>query len=313
MKILVKPVLAAVAVAFVPGIDAANLGYPAAKLEIEKWIKGNPVDLSKNKAGKIHVVEFWATWCGPCRTSIPHLTELQLQHKDKVVFIGVSDEKPRTVEQFVEKMGKKMDYTVAIDKGRKTSVGYMQAFGQSGIPTAFVVNPKGLVAWVGHPMDGLDRVLGEMISGTYDLQKEIDKQTAQNRLEQVAQQYWGRITEGHKGEETDALGEELYGLIKGDAQVLNNVAWSLLTDDAVKYRNLKFVKKLAKTAYDVTGGKTSHIADTYARALFDSGDVKEAITMQRHAVGLARSEQEKAELKNTLQAYQAKSAGDTVQ
>src|SRR2546425_1106795 len=64
-----------------------GLGDPAPKLEVKSFVKGEPV--KGFEPGKNYVVEFWATWCPPCRTSIPHLTELQKKHPD-VIFIGVS-------------------------------------------------------------------------------------------------------------------------------------------------------------------------------------------------------------------------------
>src|SRR5436189_5204296 len=90
---------------------AARLGDPAAALTIKDWVKGKAVDVKDGK--NIYVVEFWATWCGPCKVSIPHLTEMQAKFKDKgVVFVGISDEPLATVKPFVEKMAEKMDYTV---------------------------------------------------------------------------------------------------------------------------------------------------------------------------------------------------------
>ena len=59
--------------------NTLSVGDPAPKLAVKEFVKGEPLkDLEK---GKTYVVEFWATWCGPCRTSIPHLTELQKKHK----------------------------------------------------------------------------------------------------------------------------------------------------------------------------------------------------------------------------------------
>jgi thiol-disulfide isomerase/thioredoxin len=122
--------------------------YP---LEGLTWIRGGPVTLTP---GNVHVVEFWATWCPPCRVSIPHLTELQKKYKDKgVTFVGISDESPNVTRPFVEQMGDRMDYSVASDAQRDVYRGYMDAFHQEGIPTAFIVNAAGKVAWVGHPMD----------------------------------------------------------------------------------------------------------------------------------------------------------------
>src|SRR5262245_36837892 len=104
---------------------AEDLGAPAKPLAIKEWVKGKPVDSSEGKGKNVYVVEFWATWCPPCRASIPHLTELQKQYKDKnVVVVGVTTGDPRnsldTVKQFVDKMADKMEYTVAFDDEHKT-------------------------------------------------------------------------------------------------------------------------------------------------------------------------------------------------
>src|SRR5262245_56419866 len=64
-----------------------QVGSAAPALTIDKWVKGGEV--KSFAAGKVYVVEFWATWCPPCRKSIPHLTELAKSHKE-VTFIGVA-------------------------------------------------------------------------------------------------------------------------------------------------------------------------------------------------------------------------------
>ena len=140
----------------------AELRQEAASLEGLTFVKGDAVTFEK---GKVYVVEFWATWCPPCKTSIPHLTEIQKQFKDKgVTVIGVSNESVDTVKPFVEKMGEEMNYTVAVDAEGKIGKGYMTAFKQNGIPTAFIVDAKSNVVWVGHPMDGLDTMLGQIVA-----------------------------------------------------------------------------------------------------------------------------------------------------
>ncbi len=144
-----------------------KLGDPAYPLTGLTWVKGEPAAI---KPGTVYVVEFWATWCPPCRTSIPHLTELQEKYKDRdVVFVGVSNENVPTVEPFVTDMGNKMDYRVAVDAAGAVVNGYMVAFGQDGIPTAFVVDAKGRVVWYGHPMADLDQVIGQVLAGTYEI------------------------------------------------------------------------------------------------------------------------------------------------
>jgi len=149
----------------------SKVGDLAKPLSVATWVKGAdaeaPVDVTDGK--NTYVVEFWATWCGPCKTSIPHLTELQSKYKDQgLVIIGISNEELEEVKPFVEEQGDKMNYIVAVDKDEETSMSYMQAFGQNAIPCAFIIDKSGKVVWVGHPMQ-MDRPLEEILSGTYDL------------------------------------------------------------------------------------------------------------------------------------------------
>ncbi len=109
------------------------------------------LDAKPELKGKAVVVEFWATWCPPCRTSIPHLNELQKKFKDKgLVIVGITKEKEDVVTKF--RGTTPMDYTVALDE--KGSLG--KTFGVSGIPHAFVVGKDGKIAWNGHPMELTD-------------------------------------------------------------------------------------------------------------------------------------------------------------
>jgi thiol-disulfide isomerase/thioredoxin len=58
-----------------------KVGDPAPKLHVSKWLNGDPVE--KLEKGTTYVIECWATWCGPCRASIPHVSELNTKYKDK--------------------------------------------------------------------------------------------------------------------------------------------------------------------------------------------------------------------------------------
>jgi thiol-disulfide isomerase/thioredoxin len=143
---------------------ALGVGSPAPKMEVKEYLKGQPVESFEK--GKIYVVEFWATWCPPCRTTIPHLTEMQKKYKD-VVFIGVSvfERNWDAVKPFVQEMGKQMDYRVAMDdREGKMSKNWMIAAAQESIPTAFIVNGEGKIAWIGHPMQ-MESTLKMLVSG----------------------------------------------------------------------------------------------------------------------------------------------------
>jgi len=170
-----------------------HVGDPAPPLVIAKWAKGEAV--SKLGGGNVDVVEFWATWCGPCKQSIPHLTELAKKYKGKATFIGVDsfEHDPNVatcypkVEKFVADFGDKMNYNVAID-GVEGTMGktWMAAAGQNGIPTAFVVDKEGKIAWIGHPMMGLDEVVAKVIDGSFDVKAEAEKQAKAQEEAKVA-------------------------------------------------------------------------------------------------------------------------------
>lgn len=134
---------------------ALGVGDPAPALKTGKWIQGTPV--TKFETGKVYVVEFWASWCVPCLQNIPHLNELQKTYEKKgLVVIGqnVWEQSEQAARKVVKNMGAKMAYRVALDSGgQDMSEKWMKAAGKSGIPTAFLIDKKGKIAWIGHPSD----------------------------------------------------------------------------------------------------------------------------------------------------------------
>jgi thiol-disulfide isomerase/thioredoxin len=179
----IAPLMALASLAFAAQANELTIGSKAPELKVAKFVKGKPVkDLSKGT----YVVEFWATWCGPCKASIPHLTEMaQGEFKNKVTFIGVSVwEKAKgetgtgymkKVEDFVKEWGDKMNYTVAIDgENDWMSNNWLRPAGQNGIPASFIVK-DGQIVWIGHPMGGLDEALRKIQNGTYNLAEEQEK------------------------------------------------------------------------------------------------------------------------------------------
>lgn len=272
-----------------PEVTTAQLGDKAAALDGLNYVKGDAVNLEE---GKVTVVEFWATWCGPCRTSIPHLTEVQQQFKDKgVTVIGISSEKPETVKPFVEKMGEKMGYTVALDPDRKVNAGYMEAYNQRGIPTAFIVDAKGNIAWVGHPMAGLEDVLEQVVAGTFDpeayAKAQAEREAAERELGKLFKEYNGALLQGATIEQTRSTAEKI--IASNNPRALNALAWQILSmpgvDDA--RRDTEIALKAAAKANTTTNGEDPMILDTYALALFKTGKIAEAVAAQQKAVDLA--------------------------
>lgn len=156
-----------------------RIGDPAPPLSIAKWLKGEP--LNELARGKISVVELWASWCDPCRLTMPHLSELQNQYPD-VDFLSVAiwEDDENDPQEFIDQ-AENVTHRVATDRpsndpsrlvGDDTlqNIGqmacdWMQASGESGVPTAFLIDREGCIAWIGHP-DELDEVLPALIDGT---------------------------------------------------------------------------------------------------------------------------------------------------
>lgn len=164
-----------------------NIGDAAPPLRLQHWLKGNPIQHFTN--GNCYVVEFWATWCHPCKVAMPHLSDLAREYKGKVTFIGVDvyEKKTtplKTIQHFVDSMGSKMDYDVATEDNDLMSKGWLDASAEKGIPNTYVVNADGMVAWIGHPKD-LARVLPRIVSHTWDNKAALAERVLKKRLDSL--------------------------------------------------------------------------------------------------------------------------------
>ena len=176
-----------------------GIGSKAPALDIEHWVQdGNGFfkPVTEFEKDKVYVVEFWATWCGPCIQSMPHLADLQNKYRGNgVQIISVSDE---SLDEVKDLLGKKNEdvgktfaevtaaYSLTTDPDRSVYKDYMTAAKQQGIPTAFVVGKTGIVEWIGHPMD-MDGPLAAVVDGTWDRDAFAAEMVAQQKMQQSMQ------------------------------------------------------------------------------------------------------------------------------
>ncbi len=115
------------------------LNKPAPDFKVKEAKGGKAISLASMK-GDIIVIDFWATWCGPCRKAIPKLNKLQTDMASKGVrVLGISDEDQSTVQKFMGKT--EVGYTLACDKERASNKSYLV----SALPTLFVIDHNGVV------------------------------------------------------------------------------------------------------------------------------------------------------------------------
>ena len=335
--------VAALSVSLVSAARAElTVGDAAPTLKVAKWVKGKPVSLTK---GKVHVVEFWATWCVPCKKTIPHLTELAKKFQGKADFTGVSVwesnvRAPLTMPQITEKvnkfvtaMGPKMDYSVAIDdlpeKGTMAT-GWMAASGSDGIPTAFIVDKDGKVAWIGHPIH-MEEPLAKIVEGKWDIAAEkqraadakavAEKQEAQQKVLieklQAFNNEFKELLEAGKTAEALALADKTATespiMAAQIAQLYNQLAWTIaegkeqLPPAFEKLKDSTLI--MAQKAAELTKNEDGMILDTLAFIHFKAGNLKEALALQEKAVGKlppGTPEDMKKEIQERLELYRSK-------
>lgn len=296
-----------------PGVQVERLntlmvGDRAPELAVGEWVKGDEV--TGFEEGKVYVVEFWATWCGPCIAGMPHISELQKEYKDKgVTIIGVNIwDEPANVEPFMtNKNGdEKMGYTVAIEKkieGGDIRNGvmardWMRAAGRNGIPSAFVVDQNGYVAWMGHPMR-MDEPLKEIVGGEWDIKTAATEHVEALKLEakraeqqKVVQQLMNPIAEAMEAGEYETAYKAIATALDNEAiwdneSVLNYIAWNMADPDAdIPNRNTKLAIKAAERAAELTDHKNPAILDTLAWAYYHAGMKDKAVETQTKAISM---------------------------
>lgn len=257
--------------------------------------------------------------------SMPHLSQLQRDYakKDVTVVSVTSPDRSNTLEavkKMVEEKAEVMQFTVAFDEGRTTNEAWMKQAGLRGIPSSFLVDGAGKIAWIGHP-SMLDLPLDMVVAGKWDYvegpkmvekvygeRRAISKMASANpaealkRLEAFATEH-PKIAAGMDKTRFDILvrlpeqraaaaklGAKLVdaAIAEKNAGTLNQIAWGLVDPEVqLADRFLDLALRAAEQANALTGEKDAAILDTLARAHFWKGDYEKALSIQRRAVDFA--------------------------
>lgn len=318
-----------------------KMGDAAPALDIAKWLKGDEVKGFEKE--KVYVLEFWATWCGPCIGAMPHLSKLQAKHAEQGLrVVGITAEDPNnslaTVQKFVEKKGSRAAYALAWDNEGKTWTSYMVAAQQRGIPCSFVIGKDGKVAYIGHPMM-LDEVIPKVLAGEWKGQDDVDaimkgeeefmkvfqkidsdakaaldelakyKEKYPGKKDQIASREMLLLMKAGEWEKAKALNEQLAkkAAEEKDSGELETLAffWMAPMVNPEK-KDLGVALESAKKAVELTKELEISPLMTLAEIYVATGDKAKAFEYGEKALKLSDDDREKQAIERKLQEYKGK-------
>jgi uncharacterized protein (TIGR03435 family) len=161
--------------------DTLKIGDKAPKINITDYILNIPKD--KNIEGKFIVLEFWATWCAPCLSAVPHLNELHDNFKNRkdLLFLSMTYEKPEKTKRTLEKIPFK---TVVVSDQTKLNEAN---FNVDEIPHTVLIDNKGVIRWIGIPTELNSSIIENFLNGT-NISKENLNLATEKKQEKVTEE-----------------------------------------------------------------------------------------------------------------------------
>ncbi|MCK1719301.1 TlpA disulfide reductase family protein [Bradyrhizobium sp. 141] len=158
--------------------NVLRVGSPAPSIKVEDWLRGHPV--TTFEPGKVYIIEFWATWCGPCIASMSNLVILQSKYRSNgVEVVGIAaheqastaDEARASLDAWLTKSLPNLNFAIAFDYSGEMNKLWMDPSFSVGIPSSFVVDRDGRFAFIGHPTQ-LDNALPKVLNGSWAVSDE---------------------------------------------------------------------------------------------------------------------------------------------
>lgn len=277
------------------------IGEPAPPLVVKEWIKGGPLEV---KAGtNIYVVEIWQTKGAASRAAITTLNRLQNRFKTNgVVVVGISDEPVETIKEFMRQAGTNIQYAVAADDHRRTSMAFMEPAGQLGVPYTFVVGTNGNLLWHGHVLRGLDQAVAQIVAGTFDLQRAQKLDVASHQMQQYLM--LARRGDGR----TRAAGSVLLAARTNDVELLCDLAFEISTAPQLPGRDFALAGRALKEAERLAPTNSARVMIYRAVWLFEGGRRDAGLLLATQALAAASSPEEKASVESLLSTMSARQA-----
>ncbi|MGB9603150.1 MAG: hypothetical protein ACP5MG_00580 [Verrucomicrobiia bacterium] len=206
------------------------------------------------------------------------------------------------IKEVAEKLAKIGRIKVLIDESSGKT---FKRYGMSRLNRDFsvLIDTARRVVWYGDPFSGMSDAIENLLSGKI----EIDRLRKSFLLKKTADEYFLLAKERGtiKTNRIVELGEQILKEGADDPLLLNEFAWNIMTEENLRYRDLMLALRAARKACDAVKGTQPAMLDTYARALFLNGQIKDAIQIQRLAIELTTDTTLRKKLQETLKIYQS--------
>jgi len=309
------------------GAEPLRLGDPYRPFAPRHWITHGP-SAPLAAPDCITVLEFWATWCPASRALIARQDSmLAAGGEEGVQVIAISSEHPVHLRRFVDRAGWS-HVVVRGDPDKQLLQRYMMAATEGddasrAFPYAFIIGNdeergRGTILWRGpacdpraeDPLAAFETALDEIRRGTYDLDRALERA----RQEERSFALFADLMDALQSDDLDRLGQRLAeipqidlprGLRNELTSTMNTVAWQLITREPLTGAHLARARDACTIALHAGGEDDPYFVDTYARVLYETGNLLGAVEWETRAVDLAPNPPYRAEAVEILQRYRA--------
>ncbi len=187
-----------------------NLNEKAPNINITDWVLNKPADT--NLQGKYIVLEFWATWCGPCIAAVPHMNELQSKFDDpELLFLSITDEAVAKINRTLERVD--FHSSVVTDLSKQTQINFGDGKrGLDAYPMTVLIDKEGIIKWIGHPELLTEGILIDFLDNNLEAKNHLKKE-----VEPVND---GVANNEEKEEKKESLQAEFMSIISDKEKVL---------------------------------------------------------------------------------------------
>lgn len=275
-----------------------TLGSKAPEIQVQKWLKGAPVGPFDRK--HVYLIEFWATWCGPCLNAMPHLSKLQDKYGKQglvVASIAAADKYGNdlpTIQKCIKERASKIAYSVGFDADSdktylevfrgQTISRYMEAAQWKQFPVSFVVDRAGKIVFIGIPSCA-DGAIEEALKGDVDVTQRAAELAEYKGAEDRINDYF-KLFDAKKYDEAMALAHDLTdGPFKTDAKMnwlIGNSIVDVLND--VPHPDMALAERCIDVAIQASRGNDLNMNASLACLKYRKGEKESAIKLMRTLV-----------------------------